>query len=167
MSSVTELTHICHCLPSPGVSIEQEILNVRTTMCSRRCCQRSGTTQWMALAANPHPQRYLCICLCHFVGLFSQCHLWFVAVSLSFCQSVFLHPFFLLPLGLRPSFCTLGFCSPIVFQKKGKSCVGKGLICLISSSKMMEWVNPWACCPPALDPPLHHKSQENKLGFLS
>lgn len=147
-------------------------LNKKYRMWGHNVQQKMLSEEWNYTVNGPcskstSPEMSQCICLCHFVYLFSQCHLWFVAVSPSFCQSVFLHPFFLLPLRLHPSFCTLGFCSPIVFQKKGKSCVGKGSICLISSSKMMEWVNPWACCPPALDPPLHHKSQETKLGFLS
>lgn len=99
--------------------------------------------------------------LCHLVGLFSQ-----LAVSPSCCHSVLLHPLFRFTLGLHPSFYTSGF-SPIVLQKNGKSCVRKGSICLISSSKMTEWVTPCPCCHPPFDPSLSPKSQENKLVLLS
>lgn len=139
VSWITELIHIFHCLPSPVVSPEQEIWNMRTTLCSRRCCQRSRATEWFALAANPYPQRFpgfvpsVIGWVCFRSHTFALWQLVLPSASLFF--SIF---FFLLHLSLHLSFCTLDFSLLIVLQKNGKCPVGKGSACLISSSNVME-----------------------------
>lgn len=149
--------------PLPVVSTEQEILNMRTTRCSRRCCQSSRATQWFGLAANPYPQRFPGIAPSVIGWVSFHSHPFALWQSVLPSASVFSSTFIsLLHLRLHLPFRTLDFSLLIVFQKNSKSPGGGGSIWLISSSKGMELVILWPCCPP-----LSPKNQENKLDNLS